>query len=177
MSVLADAVFTGDLSLVIVILGVSSRLLTTSATHVRELEESVKVAPRQLSSPDPVDEVSVMWTFGTGNSRGEMENTSNMYTHVHINTLTLHSNSCECARKCSYNELFLLLWTDSYTTCIHPLVLGTKWTECQVVSVNMVHSLRTLRYCVSCHYCSCIVQPLTGDIDGSVHTVVYSHNT
>ena len=82
MSVLADAVFTGDLSLVIVILGVSSRLLTTSATHLRELEESLKVTPRQLSSPDPVDEMRVITACGAGNSvHGVCRNQIHTFRH------------------------------------------------------------------------------------------------
>ena len=72
---------SGEPSLIRVILGEPTRLLTTLATHVRELEPSEKPTFRQLSSPVPVLEVSVNCTPGTGSSEGGGEY-HNIYTHV-----------------------------------------------------------------------------------------------
>ena len=52
------------------IIGGCSRLLgILSAIHVSELDESVNFNLRQLSSPDPMVEVNVIFTPGSGSSR------------------------------------------------------------------------------------------------------------
>ena len=67
---------------IIMIFRGASRLLTTLAAHVMELDILLKTALRQLSSPDPVNELIVMSTPGLGSSIQQKE--SNYGVHIII---------------------------------------------------------------------------------------------
>ena len=67
---------------IIMIFGGASRLPTTLAAHVMELDILLKTALRQLSSPDPVNELIVISTPGLGSSIQQKE--SNYGVHIII---------------------------------------------------------------------------------------------